>query len=238
MGMEGDKPLGHGRLLIRRHPVWVRATHWINALAVALLMMSGMQIFNAHPALYWGHASDFAHPWLTLQFPDWATVPSYRDLASGRRWHFFFAWLFVLNGLAYLVIGLLSGRLRRALTPRRAELAPARLRREALDHLRLRFVPRRGYNTLQKTTYLAMVVVVLPMMLVTGISMSPGMNAALGWLVDLLGGRQSGRSLHFLSAGLLAAFVVVHVAMVVAAGPVNHMRSIITGRFVIPVDEP
>jgi thiosulfate reductase cytochrome b subunit len=277
--MRADKPDGPGRVLVFRHPALVRATHWINVLAISLLLMSGLQIFNAHPALYWGQKSTFARPDLSMGaavrgrqvigvtmvggkafettgvlglsgpkgaeqnrgFPAWATIPSYQDLASGRRWHFFFAWLFVLNGLVYLAFGLAAGRIGRELVPRKDEVSPKHLWQEVKDHARLRFPEgeaARHYNTIQKATYLAILLIVLPMMLVTGLSMSPGMTPVLGWLVELLGGRQSARTLHFISASLIVVFVIIHVAMVFASGPINNLRSMITGRYRIRTDRP
>lgn len=272
-----DKPRP-GRMLIRRHSLATRTTHWINVLALGLLLMSGLQIFNAHPALYWGHASTFADPWLSIRlyetadgprgittlgqarfdttgvlgwtgvegdrrnqaFPGWATIPSYRDLASGRRWHFFFAWLFAINGLVYVAFGLLGGHIRRDLLPTRAQLSPRHVLREIADHARLRF-PKgeaaRTYNVLQKGSYLVVALVLLPLMVVTGLCMSPGFNAAVPWLIDLFGGRQGARSVHFICAGLIVLFVVVHLAMVVASGAWNNIRSMITGRYAVELPE-
>lgn len=266
------------RVLVPRHGPVVRITHWINVLALILLLMSGLQIFNAHPALYWGHKSTFAQPWLSIRmvetpdgprgvttvgdrfadttgllgwtglegdrrnqaFPGWATIPSWRDLASGRRWHFFFAWVFVLNGVIYLLSALLGGHLRRNLLPTRAELRPRHLLAEVAAHARLKF-PKgeaaRRYNVLQKSSYLAVVLVLLPLMLFTGLCMSPGVNAAVPWLIDLFGGRQGARSVHFISAGLIVLFVLVHVAMVLASGAWNNILSMITGRYAIEVEE-
>lgn len=253
--------------IVRRHGLTTRLTHWINAAALLVLLLSGLQIFNAHPALYWGDVSTFARPWISMfaaerggeaigvtkigstyvettgvlgfsgnevrGFPAWATLPSYRSLADGRRWHFAFAWLFVLNGLVYLGAGLIGGHFRRDLLPRRGELAPRRLLGEIADHARLRFPARRRYNVLQKLAYLAVIFGLLPMMVLTGLSMSPGMNAGFPWLPELFGGRQSARTLHFLTAGLIVLFVVVHLIMVVLSGPLNGLRSMITGRFAI-----
>jgi thiosulfate reductase cytochrome b subunit len=226
------------RELIRRHGPIVRLTHWINALALLVLLMSGLQIFNAHPALYWGPKSTFADPWIAIAggFPHWATLPGYKSLADGRLWHFFFAWVFVSNGLIYLASGAVSGHIRRDLWPSRDQRSLAHLWHEVVQHARLRF-PKgeeaKRYNLIQKSAYLAIVLVVLPMMLVTGLSMSPGFNAAAPWLPDLLGGRQSARTLHFLCAGAITAFVVVHVVMVVVSGLWNNLRSMITGRYAI-----
>jgi thiosulfate reductase cytochrome b subunit len=230
------------RELIRRHGPIVRVTHWVNVLALLVLVMSGLQIFNAHPALYWGAKSTFAEPWLAVRggFPHWATLPGYRSLADGRLWHFAFAWLFVANGLLYLASGAVSGHIRRDLWPSRDQSSFKHLVHEVAEHARLRF-PKgeeaRRYNLLQKGAYLAIVLVVLPMMLVTGLSMSPGFNAVAPWLPDLLGGRQSARTLHFLCASTIVAFVVVHLVMVVASGLRNNLVSMITGRYAIEVEE-
>ena len=230
------------RQLIRRHGPIVRLTHWANALALLLLLMSGLQIFNAHPALYWGVRSTFAEPWLAIKggFPHWATLPGYKSLGDGRMWHFFFAWAFVVNGLLYLASGVLSGHIRRDLLPTREQLSPRHVWHEIATHARLQF-PKgeaaRRYNVLQKGAYLAVILLFLPLMLVTGLCMSPGFNAVIPWLPDLLGGRQSARTLHFLSAAVIVAFVVVHLVMVVASGLWNNLRSMITGRYAIEVEE-
>ena len=256
--------------LVRRHSLLVRLTHWINVAALLVLLASGLQIFNAHPALYWGDVSTFAQPWVAMVaaergeqavgvtkigpavfettgvlgfsngqvrgFPAWATLPSFRSLADGRRWHFFFAWIFVLNGLVYLLAGLGGGHFRRDLLPGRDQLGARHLAREIADHARLRF-PRgeaaRRYNALQKLSYLVVVFVLLPLMVLTGLSMSPGMNAGFSWLPEFFGGRQSARTVHFLSAALIVLFVVVHVLMVLLSSPWNSLRSMITGRFAI-----
>lgn len=258
------------RLLVHRHGLVTRTTHWINLAALIVLLLSGLQIFNAHPALYWGEVSSFARPWVAMfaaerggeavgitkigstyvettgvlgfsgnevrGFPAWATLPSYRSLADGRRWHFAFAWLFVLNGLVYLSAGLIGGHVRRDLLPARDQLTPRHLAREIADHARLRFAASRRYNVLQKLTYLAVIFVLLPMMVLTGLSMSPGMNAGFPWLPELFGGRQSARTLHFISASLIVLFVLVHVAMVLVSGPLNSLRAMITGKYAVAED--
>lgn len=166
--------------------------------------------------------------------PAWATLPAELDLGAGRRWHFFFAWIFVLNGMLYVAQGLASGRVRRTLIPGRADLAHLGL--AIADHARLRLPhgeEARRYNVLQKLSYLPVVFGLLPLMILTGLAMSPAVNALLPWLTVMLGGRQSARFLHFLAAGGLVLFVLVHIAMVVLAGPLNELRSMITGWFAI-----
>ncbi len=170
-------------------------------------------------------------------FPTWITLPSYRDLAEGRRWHFFFAWLFVINGFVYLLYGFFAGHFRRDLAPSRdqveAEPSAARDRRRMPGCASRRARRRRRYNALQKFAYLGVIFVLLPLIVLTGLTMSPGMDAAVPWLVDLFGGRQSARSLHFVAATLIVLFVVVHLAMVVLSGLWNNLRSMITGRYAI-----
>lgn len=225
--------------LVRRHSVAVRITHWVNVLCLSILLMSGLQIFNAHPRLYWGkYGADPDPAFITIAqgFPTWLTIPSYQDLASGRNWHFLFAWLLVINGLIYLVHGFLRGHVRRDLWPERDQLKPRHLWQEIMDHARLRF-PKgdeaRRYNALQKMTYLLVALVLLPLMVLTGLTMSPGLDAAFPFLPDLFGGRPSARTLHFITASALVLFVVVHVLMVVLSGFWNNMRSMLTGRYAI-----
>jgi thiosulfate reductase cytochrome b subunit len=267
-------------MLVLRHAAVTRVTHWLNALCLGFLLLSGLQIFNAWPNLYWGkYGADRERPALAIAstgegaqvrgfvragsltipttgvlgvsrlegepvrraFPGWLTLPSYQDLATGRRWHFFFAWCFVINGLVYLAYGVASGHLRRDLVPGRAELAPRHIGQEIADHARLRF-PKgeaaKRYNVLQKLSYLAVVALLLPLMLLTGLTMSPGINAAAPFLLDVFGGRQSARTIHFITASLLVLFFVVHIVMVLLSGLWNNLRSMITGRYAIQESEP
>ena len=268
-----------GRTLIYRHSLAVRLSHWVNVFCLTVLLFSGLQIFNAHPALYWGqYGADNDPSFIAMEaveggdqakglthvgsltfdttgvlglsdvdgeatargFPSWLTLPSYQDLSAGRRWHFFFAWLFVLNGSVYLLYGLISRHFRRDLAPEGKELTLAHLGHEVASHVRLRFpkgAEARHYNTLQKLTYLAVIFLLLPLMVATGLTMSPGFNAVAPWLLDVFGGRQSARTLHFLTAFSLVAFVVVHVAMVILSGVFNNLRSMITGYYAIEGDE-
>jgi thiosulfate reductase cytochrome b subunit len=238
-----DRSLADGRVAVYRHPLIVRLTHWINALCLLVLLTSGLQILNAHPGLYWGEASRFAHPWIVFgsgrgpAFPTWITLPSWQDLARGRRWHFFFAWLFVANGLIYALYALFSGRIRWTLLPSGAQLR--HIGHSLLEHLRLRFPhgdEARQYNVLQKLLYLAVLFGLLPLMVLTGLTMSPGMDARLHVLTALFGGRQSARTVHFMTASALVLFFLIHILAVLAAGPLTEMRSIVTGWFVIKPD--
>ena len=261
-----------GRHRIYRHALPVRISHWVNVLCLTALLMSGLQIFNAHPALYWGDKSTFDRPWLAISagqndadelvgittilghefdttgvlglskdgdgepaeraFPAWATLPGPQWLAMGRRWHFFFAWLFVLNGAVYAAYTLLGGHLRRDLLPSGQDLA--HIGRALWDHLRLRF-PKgeeaKRYNVLQKLAYLATVFVLGPLIVLAGLTMSPRLDASFPVLLDIFGGRQSARTIHFLCAAALLGFVAIHLVMVGISGLWNNLRSMITGRY-------
>ena len=271
----------NGRRMVPHHALATRVTHWINALCVTVLLMSGLQIFLAHPALYWGqYGADADRPAFEIgaeaveggaergfvrlgsraidttgalglvpgadgelterAFPRWATIPGWRNLALGRRWHFFFAWLFVANLTAYYLFGLINKHLPRDLAPTRAQLRPRAILADIVDHLRLKFPKGEAalhYNPLQKLAYLGVIGVLLPIMILTGLTMSPGMDAILPWLVDLFGGRQSARTVHFIAASLLLLFVAVHLAMVIFAGPINGVRAMITGKLAISTED-
>ena len=261
-----------------RHRIVTRVCHWINVVCIGFLIASGLNIFNAHPALYWGQYGadhDDSRRWLEIGatdradgtamgmtrigqikfdtsgvlgtstgsdgqvqaqgFPDWITFPVNRDLATARRWHFFFAWLFILNGLAYLIYGFATRHLQNDVWPRLRELSPANIARDIVKHATLHF-PRgdddRRYHILQKLAYAGTIFVLLPLMILTGLSMSPGIDAATGGVLpQLFGGRSSARSIHFIVMDLTIVFIVIHVAMVILAGPINQLRSMITGRY-------
>lgn len=261
------------REVIRRHAWPVRVTHWINALAIFIMVGSGLNIFNAHPRLYWGQAgADRDKPFLALEaiqtpnglrgrtvigplrfgttgvlgvsredgeqtaraWPDWLTLPSYTDLADARHWHFFFAWILIANGALYLTWSLASRHIQRNLWPTAGDLRA--IPRSVADHIKLRH-PKgeaaKRYNVLQRLAYLGLLALVAGMV-VTGLCMSPGFDAFAPWLVEGLGGRQSARTLHFLFAFSIVLFIAVHLTEVVLAGPINEVRSMITGRYAVP----
>ncbi len=170
-------------------------------------------------------------------FPSWATIPGFYSLATGRLWHLFFAWVLVLSGLAYGIWSFANRHIQRDLAPKGGELKPRHLRREFKQHARLRFptgAAALNYNILQKLSYLFVLFILPPLIVLTGLTMSPNMDAAWQWLLDIFGGRQSARSIHFIAAFLMAGFIVVHLVMVVLAGPLNGVRSMISGRYRIP----
>jgi thiosulfate reductase cytochrome b subunit len=218
----------------RRHSLVVRITHWVNVLAVLVLLMSGLQILNAHPALYWGDSSYTGAPPLLAfdRIPGWLTIPSTQWLAMGRRWHFFFAWIFVVNGLVYLVYSLASRHVARDLVPSRPELGS--IGRSIAEHLRMhrpQGAAAERYNVLQKLAYLAIVFGVLPFMLLMGLGLSPRLDAAFPAVVQFFGGRQAVRTLHFAAGMLIVAFVAIHLFQVLVTGAWNNLRGMITGRY-------
>ena len=167
-----------------------------------------------------------------VAFPSWMTIPSDYSLAAARAWHFFFAWLFVINGMAYVLYAIWSRHLQRDLLPTRPEIRS--IGRSIIDHVLFRHPQgedAKRYNVLQKLAYIAVIFVLLPGIILAGWAMSPWLNSILPGWVDFLGGRQSARTLHFLFAWLLVAFVLIHVFEVIISGVWNHLRSMITGNY-------
>jgi len=182
----------------------------------------------------WTDDENVAH---NRAIPSWATIPSSYNLAESRRWHLTVAWIFALGIFAYLVLSALNRHLSQDLAPERGELSPGHVWQDVKDHARLRFPQgeaARHYGILQKATYLAVLIGLIPAMVLTGLTMSPQIDATWPWLLDLFGGRQSARSIHFIAAILLVLFVIVHLVMVVLAGPINEIRSMITGWYRLP----
>jgi thiosulfate reductase cytochrome b subunit len=258
-----------------RHSLPVRVMHWSNVVFLAILLMSGLNIFNAHPALYLGKSSYrgvppvleirgrendqgeitgvtriLGHDFDTTGFlgasrdqdgeltergfPSWLTIPSLQWLAMARRWHFFFAWLLVVNGIAAVTYSIVSGHMRHDLLPTRQDLRSTG--RSIVDHLRFRFhkgEAARHYNVLQKLAYLGVIFFLLPLMILMGLGMSPALDALYPGWVDLFFGRQSVRTVHFVVALALVLFVAVHVFQVIVSGFWNNLRSMITGYYMI-----
>jgi len=258
---------------VYRHTLPVRIGHWLNVLCLPILIMSGLQIFNAHPALYWGDRSDRDRPLLSMRlvvtedgarkgvttvlgrpfdttgllgyssdmrrgFPAWATLPGPQWLAMGRRWHLFFAWVFVVNGLIFGLYAVLSRHLTTDLFPWWNDLRG--LGRSLLDHLLFRH-PKgdeaKRYNVLQKIAYTGVIFGLGPLIVLTGLSMSPMVDAAFPILPALFGGRQAARTIHFVACFAFIGFVVVHLTMVAVTGLWNNLRSMLTGWFTITEQE-
>ncbi len=258
-----------------RHTLPVRIMHWSNALFLVILFMSGLNIFEAHQALYWGHSSYrgvppifeigarqndkgevsgftriFGHNFDTTgflgvsqgaegesteqAFPSWLTIPDSRWLAMARRWHFFFAWLLVANGIAFVGYSIGSSHLRKDLLPTGRDVRS--IGRSIIDHLRFHHESgeaAKHYNILQKGAYLGVIFFLLPLMILMGLGMSPALDALRPGWVDIFFGRQSMRTLHFVLALTLVLFAAVHIFEVIVTGLWNNLRSMITGYFKI-----
>lgn len=217
---------------MKRHALSTRLWHWLNALCVIVLFMSGLNISNAHRYLYWGsYGFDPAEAWMAVaRFPGWATIPGHYDLAGARAWHVLMAWPFALGLLAMWIVMLANRHFWSDLRTRPREWAPAAIRRDIMQHLKLDFT-RQGskYNFLQKLAYGLVLGVFLPLMVFSGMAISPGVEPAAPWLVEIFGGRQSARSIHFIFAWVTFAFFVVHIVLVLLSGPARQMRDMITG---------
>jgi thiosulfate reductase cytochrome b subunit len=267
-----------GNYLYYRHRLPVRIMHWINVVALTILLFSGLNIFSAHPALYWGKSSytgsgpifriytredangdpvgvthifgrDFATTGLLgasagqdgelmpRAFPSWLTIPGWYDLGLARYWHFLLAWVFVLNGLCYFAYTIATRHLARDLAPTDSDWRS--IGNSVIDHLRFRHPTgeaAKRYNVLQKLAYLVVIFILLPLAILMGFAMSPRLDTLLAGWVDLFGGRQSARTIHFIVAWLLVGFVFIHVFEVIVSGFWNHLRSMITGRYRVDVE--
>jgi len=256
-----------------RHPLPVRIMHWGNVVFLAILLMSGLNILSAHPALYWGKSSyRGVPPLLEIQgrendrgdisgvtrilghdfdttgflgasggpdgaltireFPSWLTIPDDLWLSMARRWHFFFAWLLVVNGAAFVTYSTVSRHLHHDLVPTGQDWRS--LGRSVIDHLRFRHASgeaAKHYNVLQKSAYLGVIFFLLPLMILMGLGMSPALDALHPGWVDTFFGRQSMRTIHFVVAWALVLFVIVHVFEVIVSGFWNNLRSMITGYY-------
>jgi len=212
-----------------RHAAVTRITHWINALSFFGLLVSGVAILLSHPRLYWGETGNFETPSLV-------DLPLPFVLANQNGWgrylHFQSAWATVLNGLVYVCSGFVTRHFSRDLLPARAELTRKSVSRLIASHVRLKLPGDEEsltYNLLERVAYLAVVFVLFPLAIWTGLAMSPAIASVFPALVTVLGGQQSARTIHFFVSTFLAVFLIVHIAMVCLAGFGIRMRAMITG---------
>lgn len=252
----------------KRHAVSTRIWHWVNAVMVIILLMSGFAIFNAHPRLYWGsYGADPDPAWFEITdadgaglirlgqmeltatgplgmstdskgqpvaraFPAWATIPSGRSLSTSRRWHLSAAWVFGIGTAIFTLLSLLNGHVKRELLPSSSELGASHILHSIREHLRFRSHRHpidAPYNVLQKVSYLLIAGLVIPTLILTGLTMSPWINAVVPGLLDLFGGRQSARSIHFICAVLMTLFILIHLIMILRTGPIRQVWAMITG---------
>ena len=226
-----------------RHSALVRITHWITTLCFFALLVSGMEIVISHPRFYWGEVgNDLTPPLFKLPIPaSRSLVPTgYRYILPdqngwSRYLHFQSAWLLVFTGLLYVISSLLSGHLRNNLLPDKADLSWRAFSKSMADHLRFK---RPGeaeawsYNVLQRLSYLVVIFVLFPFVIWTGLAMSPAFVSAFPATVNVLGGQQSARTLHFFVTLALVLFLLVHVVMIFVAGFWTRMRAMITGTMI------
>lgn len=252
MGTAGEL---HEHLPKRGHSGWVRLTHWTIALAVFVLIYSGVAILMVHPRFYWGQAgNDLMRPLFEVPLgPNYhamrwsadtpffgpggpVTADRLAEPWNGNGWarslHFLAAWAFLFGLAAYLTLGVLTGHARNRLLPKRGELTGSAIGHDIKAHLTLPMpAPPAGapYGLLQKLTYAVIAFIALPLMVLTGVTMSPAIAANWPFLLDLFGGTQSARTLHFFCFSAIALFLLVHLAMIALTGPVRHLRAIILG---------
>ena len=220
-----------------RHSVLVRITHWVTALSFLGLLASGITILLAHPRLYWGETGSLDTPSLIdLPLPFVLEIPM---RGPGRSLHFLFAWICVLTGLIYVVSGLLNRHFRDDLLPAKADLSRSSISAVLWNHLRLKPPAQEdSYNLIQRLSYLGVVFILFPLMIWTGLAMSPAITSVVPALVEVFGGQQSARTIHFIVASLIVIFVLVHIAMVLLAGFTSRMRAMITGQIAARKERP
>jgi len=224
-----------------RHSALVRVTHWITAVCFVALLVTGIEILISHPRFYWGETGNVLTKPL-FQLP----IPSSRKLVPtgynyvlpdqngwSRALHFEAAWIVVLTGLLYLIYGLLSQHFRKHLVPNKANLSWRALLISFVKPLRWQrpsAAEAHSYNGLQRLTYLFVIFLLFPLVIWSGLAMSLGFISAFPWSVDLLGGRQSARTIHFFASLALVLFVLIHILMVSLAGFWSRTAVMITGR--------
>jgi thiosulfate reductase cytochrome b subunit len=231
----------------KRHSFLVRVTHWLMTIAFLALLVSGLELVVSHPRFYWGETGN-VNTGTLFKIP----IPSSRDMVPtgygyvmpdqngwSRYLHFQSAWVLVLTGLLYVGIGLFNGHFRKNLLPALAEISPKRLLHFIFEHLRFK---RPGaeeawsYNVIQRLAYLVVIFALFPMIIWTGLAMSPSFVSEVPGAVNVLGGQQSARTLHFFLTLALVLFLLVHIFMVILAGFRSRVRAMITGRATEPLE--
>lgn len=237
-----------------KHRLWVRICHWVVAISTLILVLSGTFVLSTHPRLYWGEVgNDLTPAWLefplsdnhrpdgfeqTVTFTEIPGNPISADRTYGifnpngwaRSLHFLAAWIAVMGGAAYILLGAFSGHTRRNIFPKLSEIGPRALWTDAVAHLRGQASSGHPYGYTQKLLYALVIYLAAPLMLLTGLTMSPAVTAAWPALLDVFGGYQTARSIHFIVFSCLCLFILVHGAMIVVTGFKEQMRAMLTGK--------
>jgi thiosulfate reductase cytochrome b subunit len=237
-----------------RHKRWVKGAHFIIALSFLVLTVSGFVILMAHPRLYWGKAGNDLTPAL-FELPisrnyhhgGWEKQITFKHLTGsqvsavrtsdifnengwGRSTHFLAAWFLVITGLVYFITGFFSGHFRNNLSPRRGELSIKLLWHDFIGHFRKQMYAGGKYGLLQKVTYLWVIFFLFPVVILTGLTMSPAITASYPFLLKMFFGHQSARTIHFFASVTLLLFLVVHVVMVIRSGFKRNIVAITFGK--------
>ena len=251
-------PAAPTEVSLLKHKNWVKTTHWVITASFLLLLFSGFVIFMCHPRLYWGEVGNNLTPAIlelpvsknykhggwekpVAFFPGTAnraysanrTFETYNQNGWGRSLHFLTAWILVVTGLIYLLMAIFSGHLRKNLVPASKELSGPMIRKDIVNHLKMSIPPAaRGpqYGLLQKSTYLFVIFFLLPLITMTGLTMSPAITAAYPFLPAMFFGAQSARTIHFFASGLLVLFVIIHIVMIIKSGFIKQMKSMTFGK--------
>ncbi|WP_348264747.1 cytochrome b/b6 domain-containing protein [Telmatobacter sp. DSM 110680] len=233
----------------QRHTALVRITHWITVISFLALLITGGEIVISHPRFYWGETGNSGTtPLFKIPIPSSRdTVPSGYNYVMpdqngwSRYLHFQAAWLLVITGVIYVIAGLLTRHFRKNLFPAPADRSWSAFTKVFAKTFR-RAPPdpaeSRAYNVVQRISYLVVIFILFPLVIWTGLALSPAFDSAVPATVNLLGGRQSARTLHFFVTDLLVLFLIVHVAMIILAGFRSRMRAMITGRADAPSERP
>ncbi len=242
-----------------KHKPWVKTAHWIITLSFLFLVFTGIEILMVHPRLYWGEVGNELTPAL-LEIPisrnhrrsDWQEKVSFFDSEDspvsagrngeelmfnengwGRSLHFLAAWFLVVTGLVYLLLGIFSGHFQKHIWPRIKELTPAQLWRDMKEHFQMKIAPPTGgpnYGLLQKLSYMTIIFIALPLAIITGFTMSPAITAAFPFLLEVIGGYQSARTIHFFTSLALEIFLIMHIVMIILSGFKQQLRYMTIGK--------
>jgi thiosulfate reductase cytochrome b subunit len=240
-----------------RHTAWVRITHWTITISFLLLAYTGFLILMVHPRLYWGEVGNdltpalielpisrnYKHNGWENQTPFFNTSGSavtasrtydiFNKNGMARSLHFLSGWVLVATGLLYVVFGMVTGHFRRKMLPDKQELGFRVIWSDVVYHARMHFpkfqVDSR-YGLLQRYSYLTVIFILLPLLVATGLTMSPAVVAAYPFLLKIFFGTQSARTIHFFASVMIELFLIVHVFMIIKTGMKEHMRAMTIGK--------